>query len=118
MDAVTVLTSPFAVFVFALIAAGIIYAIGGKIAPPLSRSPGKLSTYACGENLPPEKVPVSIQMFDYAALFMVFDVIAMTIILSWGISIARTHPVLYLAIAYIGLMFIALLVLVRRRQAP
>jgi NADH:ubiquinone oxidoreductase subunit 3 (subunit A) len=54
-------------------------------------------------------------MFDYAALFMVFDVIAMTIILSWGVS-TRAHPALYLVVMYIGLTFIALLVLVRRRD--
>jgi len=118
MDSATVLTSPLVVFLIALFAAGVIYAIGGKIAPQLSKSPGKLSMYACGEELAPEKVPVSIQMFDYAALFMVFDVVAMTIILSWGVSFARMQPVLYLAVVYIGLMFIALLVLVRRRQIP
>jgi NADH:ubiquinone oxidoreductase subunit 3 (subunit A) len=115
MDTSTILTSPLVVFVIALFVAGVIYAIGGKIAPPLSKNAEKLSMYACGEDLRPEKVPVSIQMFDYAALFMVFDVIAMTIILSWGISVGKMHPVLYLAILYIGLMFIALLVLIRRR---
>jgi NADH:ubiquinone oxidoreductase subunit 3 (subunit A) len=118
MDASAILTSPFVVFVLALFAAGIIYAIGGKIAPPISKSLGKLSQYACGEDLPAEKVPVSIQMFDYAALFMVFDVIAMTVILSWGVSVAKMPLVFYLALVYVGLMFIALLVLVRRRQVP
>jgi NADH:ubiquinone oxidoreductase subunit 3 (subunit A) len=102
----------------ALFAAGVIYAIGGKIAPQLSKSPGKLSSYACGEELAPEKVAVSIQIFDYAALFMVFDVIAMTIILSWGVSVVRIRPVLYLVVLYIGLVFIALLVLVRRHRTP
>jgi NADH:ubiquinone oxidoreductase subunit 3 (subunit A) len=115
MDASAILTSPLVVFIIALFAAGVIYAIGGKIAPQLSKSPEKLSLYACGEDLPPEKVPVSIQMFDYAALFMVFDVIAMTIVLSWGISFGKMHPVSYLAVLYMGLMFIALLILVRRR---
>ncbi len=117
MDPATIVTSPFVVFILAAFSAGVIYAIGGKIAPPVSKSTGKLSQYACGENLPPERVPVSIEIFDYAALFMVFDVIAMTIVLSWGVSM-KIHPVFYLAVLYVGLMFIALLVLVRRRHVP
>jgi len=117
MDPTTIVTSPFVVFILAIFVAGVLYAIGGKIAPPFSKSPGKLSQYACGEDLPPEKAPFSIEIFDYAALFMVFDVIAMTIVLSWGVSM-RLHPVFYLVVLYVGLMFIALLVLVRRRLIP
>jgi NADH:ubiquinone oxidoreductase subunit 3 (subunit A) len=117
MEAAAILVSPVSVFIIALFAAGVIYAIGGKIAPPLSKSTGKLASYACGEDPPPHRAPLSIQMFDYAALFMVFDVIAMTIILSWGIS-TRAHPALYLVVMYICLTFIALLVLVRRREKP
>jgi len=109
------LSSPVTVFVISLTFAAVVYAIGGVISPHPEKSDAKLSPYACGEDFPGERVPVSVHVFDYAALFMVFDIIAMVLVLSMGISIFAEPVVMFLSIVYCALVLVALLVLIRRR---
>jgi len=109
------LSSPVTVFVISLIIAAVVYAIGGVISPHPEKTEGKLAPYACGERFPAEKVPVSIHVFDYAALFLVFDIIAMVLVFSMGVSIFAEPVVMFLSIIYGALVLVALLVLVRRR---
>jgi len=115
MPLTDLLSSPVTVFIISLVFAAIVYAIGGAISPHPEKTEGKLSPYACGENFPGEQVPVSVHVFDYAALFMVFDVIAMVLVFSMGISIFAEPVVMFLSIIYVALVLVALLVLVRRR---
>ncbi|MEM2897012.1 MAG: NADH-quinone oxidoreductase subunit A [Candidatus Bathyarchaeia archaeon] len=109
------LSSPIVGFIIASLVTIIIYAIGGAIAPETSGSKDKLIPYACGENLPPEKTPIPIHVFDLAALFMVFDVVALVMVLSMGVSVYEEPIVLILALLYAALVFISLFVLARRR---
>ena len=67
----TLLTLALAVFI-----AGA-YALHRKAAPRPKDSRWKRAPYACGESLPPEKVPVKVQLFKYVCLFLVFDVTAL-----------------------------------------
>jgi len=115
MPLTDLLLSPVTVFIVSLVFAGIVYAIGGAISPHPEKTRGKLAPYACGEDFPGERVPVSVHVFDYAALFMVFDVIAMVLVFSMGISIFAEPVVMFISIVYVVLVLVALLVLVRRR---
>jgi len=115
MELQELISSPIIGFILASLIAVTIYAIGGKIAPKTSSSKNKLAPYACGEDFPPEKVPISIHVFDFAALFMVFDVIALIIALSMGISVYEEPIVLMLVLLYTALVLISLFVLARRR---
>ncbi|MBS7657576.1 MAG: NADH-quinone oxidoreductase subunit A [Candidatus Bathyarchaeia archaeon] len=115
MSIESILWSPVVLFIVSIIAAAIIYGIGGAISPKPKVTQDKLSPYACGEDFPPEKARFSITLYNYAALFLIFDVVAMAVILSMGLS-ALTQPlILTLTLSYIAVMFISLLVLARRK---
>jgi NADH:ubiquinone oxidoreductase subunit 3 (subunit A) len=110
-----ILWSPVTLFIASVIAAAIIYGIGGAVSPKPKPNLEKLSPYACGEDLPPEKARLSINLYNYAALFLIFDVVAMAIILSMGLPALIQPLILTLSISYIAVIFIALLVLARRK---
>lgn len=72
------------VFLTALIVSLVFYWIGGKISPKGKKTPGKLATYACGEEYPPEKLQLNIQrFFIYAVYFMIFDILAFVLATSF-----------------------------------
>ena len=110
------ITSPITIFIFSLLITIIIYVLSGKIAPNPSKSKDKISSYACGEDIPAEKVPVVIHLFDYAALFMVFDIVAMILVLSMGFPSENPFKPILLALTsiYCFLLFIALFILRRK----
>ncbi|MEM3506297.1 MAG: NADH-quinone oxidoreductase subunit A [Candidatus Bathyarchaeia archaeon] len=112
---IQMLSSPIIGFIIAVLVSIIIYIMGGAIAPKASSSNDKIAPYACGEDMPPEKSSISIHVFDFAALFMVFDVIALVVALSMGISIYEEPIVLALVLLYAILVLISLLVLLVRR---
>ena len=93
------LANPVILLFLALLASGIIFLIGSS---KQQKNDDKGKPYACGENVAAEKVPVSIHMFEFAAIFIVFDVIAIILIFSFGSSSALL-PVLYVAIAALAL---------------
>ncbi len=103
----TILQSPIIVFIISLIVAGIIYGIGGKISPPTKESKDKVSTYACGEDMRPIKTSLSVKLFNYAALFLILDVIAIMLALSMGISAAAVPIVGLLAVVYILIVLLS-----------
>lgn len=111
-----IITSPIIIFIFSFLITLIIYILSGKIAPNPPKTEDKISSYACGENIPPEKVPIVIHLFDYAALFMVFDIIAMILVLSMGFPIENPfRPILLILTSiYCFLLFISLFILRRK----
>jgi NADH:ubiquinone oxidoreductase subunit 4 (subunit M) len=50
--------------------------------PRAVKSEGKLAPYACGENLPPGRVPVRVTLYKYICFFVVVDVTAMLLAFS------------------------------------
>lgn len=94
------LANPLVIFVLAILASLAVYFSGRR-----ANSNGdaeKIKPYACGEDMPPEQVPVSIHMFDFAAFFLVFDVIAIVLIFSYG-SASVLQPLLYIALSGLAL---------------
>jgi len=93
------------VFVLSLIAALMLYWYGGKISPKAAKTPGKLAQYACGEEMPAEKLQVNVErFFIYAVYFLVFDILAF--MLATSFASPGFMPALY---AVITLLAVALL---------
>ncbi len=107
------LTGPAGVFVLALLMAALVYFCGrsgSKNVGEAAERGSKLQPYACGEEFPPEQVPVSIHMFDFAAFFLIFDVISIVLIFSFSASNVL------LPIAYIALSGLALYAIITYRR--
>jgi len=89
--------------------AGLLYVLGRAMAPGLNRIPGKLSTYACGEDIPGVKVQFGYRLFYVFALFFtIMHVAALVIATIPGGKVA------YLGIIYLLLIFLAILALITR----
>jgi len=102
---------PFA-FVVALLLAAFLYWCGGKISAKGKPSEGKFASYACGEDLPAEKLQVNLQtFFVYAVYFMIFDILAFMLATS-----LMTPGVLPAAFALILLLAIVMLMPLTRRK--
>jgi len=95
-----------AVFVIALLLALAIYWVGGRYSVKGKRSRGKLSPYSCGEDLPHKgELRVNLEQFIiYAVYFLIFDVVAFTLTISFKISIA--HAIIYALITLASTIFV------------
>lgn len=107
-DLAFLLAPPVAFLVFLLVALGV-YALGSKMAPKLNRTGGKLTTYACGENLPGMKVQFGYRIFFYIALFFTIMHVAALVI-----ATMPAGKLAFFAIFYLLMIFIAVLALITR----
>ena len=111
--------TPIEVFVSVLVATLIAftlvlltYWIGGKLAEKPKPTQWKYTMYACGEVLPPKKLQVNLARFYlFAVFFLIFDVIAFIIAISFGpfatgVEIPRELPIAYLAVAFLAALFL------------
>jgi NADH:ubiquinone oxidoreductase subunit 3 (subunit A) len=81
----------------------LLYLIGKIISPKSKKTKGKLAPYACGEELPPRKIQVNVRSFFlYVTYFMIFDVSAFLLAMSF--SIQAPYP------AFFGILIILALV--------
>jgi NADH:ubiquinone oxidoreductase subunit 3 (subunit A) len=102
------------VFMVSLATALLLYMCGGRISPKGSENLGKLSQYACGENLPAEKLQVNVEhFFIYAVYFLVFDILAFMLATSLGSP--GLMPSLYATITLLAVVL--LLPLLGRRMS-
>lgn len=98
--------------VFSLIVALIFLAVGVRIAAKGRDTPGKFAPYACGEDLPPERVMVDVEeFFIYAVYFMIFDILAFIL----ATTIARPTNI-FLPILFAGASLLSIIVLNLRRM--
>ena len=95
----------FIVFVIALLLTILIYWLGGRYSAKGGKSEGKLSPYSCGEDLPYEgELRVNLERFlIYAVYFLIFDVVAFMLVVSFKIS--PVHAVIYALITRISIIF-------------
>jgi len=93
------------VFVTTLLLTILIYWLGGKYSAKGGKSEGKLSPYSCGEDLPYEgELRVNLErFFIYAVYFLIFDVIAFMLVVSFKIT--PIHAVTYALITLISIIF-------------
>jgi NADH:ubiquinone oxidoreductase subunit 3 (subunit A) len=82
------------------------YAFHRRYAP---RSGRKLAPYACGEDLPPERVPVRVTLYKYICLFVVTDVTAMLLAFSLlPLPPAERATARVLVLAYCAVLVLAI----------
>ncbi len=102
-------------FFVALMVAAIIFWIGAEISPKAPKSEDKVLPYTGGERIEHELVPVNIKLFDYALLFIIFDVIALLLFFSLGPFGGTLDLVSKLGVlAYVGVVSFALVAFGRR----
>ncbi len=89
------------IFVLSILLGVILYIIGSIIAPRVKKTAGKLAPYACGEDLPAEKLQVNAEeFFIYATYFLIFDVVAFMLATSLGKP--GFFPILFIAIILVS----------------
>jgi NADH:ubiquinone oxidoreductase subunit 3 (subunit A) len=98
-----------------LIVTFIIFGIGNKIAVKPKETKGKLAPYACGEDLPAVEAPMNISLYNYAAMFLVLDVVSIMIAFSMKFPFQQQIMIGWLAITYIVLVLISVLLVFQRR---
>jgi len=100
------------VFGVSLLAAIIIYLIGGKISAKGAQNvSGKTEAYACGEDAPIEEVKVGLERFlTFAVYFLIFDIFAFVMVTSF-----YTIGIMPIVYSLIVLMSVAMLIFGKRR---
>ncbi len=80
MKGIELLLSPPVAFLLFLGAAFLLYGLGSKMAPKLTKVGGKLATYACGEDIPGVKIQFGYRLFFFVALFFTIMHVATLVI--------------------------------------
>jgi NADH-quinone oxidoreductase subunit A len=109
MKGIGVLLSPPVAFLLMLGASALLYLLGKRMGPKLRKAGGKLTTYACGEDIPGAKVQFGYRLFFFIALFFTIMHVAALVI-----ATAPTGKILILAIFYLAIIFLAIMALVTR----
>lgn len=87
------------------------YVLHKRVAPNPPKSSDKLAPYACGEYLPPDRVPIRVLFFKYACLFLILDVVALLLAFTLGNPPPPQRSVVrHLALTY-GLVALAAILL-------
>jgi NADH-quinone oxidoreductase subunit A len=109
MTGIGVLLSPPVAFLFFLAAAIALYGLGKGMAPKLTKTGGKLSTYACGENIPGVKVQFGYRLFFFIALFFTMMHVAVLVI-----ATVPSGKITFFALFYLVMIFLSVMALVTR----
>ncbi len=107
-DLALLLSPPVAFFVF-LAAAFLLYALGSKMGPKLTKTGGKLATYACGEDMPGMKVQFGYRLFFFVALFFTIMHVATLVI-----ATVPSGRIVFFAVFYLLMIFLSILALITR----
>ena len=102
------LSPPVAFFVFLAAAFGL-YGLGKGMAPKMTKVGGKLTTYACGENIPGVKIQFGYRLFFFVALFFTMMHVAALVI-----ATAPSGKIVFFAIVYLAMIFLSIMALVTR----
>ena len=109
MTGISVLLSPPVAFFVFLGAAFGLYALGRGMAPKLTNTGGKLTTYACGENIPGVKIQFGYRLFFFIALFFTMMHVAVLVI-----ATVPDGPIAFFALFYLAMIFLSVMSLVTR----
>ena len=102
------LSPPVAFFVFLAAAFGL-YALGRGMAPKLTNVGGKLTTYACGEDIPGVKIQFGYRLFFFIALFFTMMHVAVLVI-----ATVPDGAIAFFALFYLVMIFLSVMSLVTR----
>jgi NADH-quinone oxidoreductase subunit A len=110
MTGLGVLLSPPIAFLVFLAAAFGLYALGRGMAPKPNPTGGKLTTYACGEDIPGVKVQFGYRLFFFVALFFTMMHVAVLVI-----ATVPAGKIVFFALFYLIMIFLSVMALVTRR---
>jgi hypothetical protein len=102
------LAPPVAFFVFLAAALGL-YALGRGMAPKPNPAGGKLTTYACGENMPGTKVQFGYRLFFFIALFFTMMHVAVLVV-----ATVPSGKIAFFALFYLVMIVLSVSALVTR----
>ncbi len=109
MKPIDILLSPLISFVIFLLIYYIFYRISAGMAPKGKPSAGKLTTYACGEDIPGYKVQFGYRLFFFVALFFTMMHVATLVV-----ATVPKGPLVYFGVFYLGMIFLSVLALITR----
>jgi NADH-quinone oxidoreductase subunit A len=109
MKGIDFLISPPVAFVLYLLVVFLIYLLGKRMAPKLNKVGGKLTTYACGEDIPGVKVQFGYRLFFFIALFFTIMHVAALMI-----ATVPSGKIVLFAILYLAVIFLSIMALVTR----
>ena len=109
MSIYDILISPPIAFIIFLILFYALYWLGSRMAPKLKKVGGKLTTYACGEDIPGVKLQFGYRFFFFIAIFFTMMHVAALVV-----ATLPTGPLVYLGVFYLGMIFLSVLTLITR----
>ncbi|MGD1008632.1 MAG: hypothetical protein ABR951_00610 [Candidatus Aminicenantales bacterium] len=109
MKGIELLLSPPIAFLLFLGAAFLLYGLGSKMGPKLTKVGGKLETYACGEDIPGVKIQFGYRLFFFVALFFTIMHVATLVI-----ATVPSGKIIFFAIFYLLMIFLSIMALVTR----
>ncbi|MCX6564483.1 MAG: hypothetical protein NTU60_12925 [Candidatus Aminicenantes bacterium] len=109
MKGIEFLISPPVAFVLFLAVAFLVYLVGKRMAPKMTRTGGKLTSYACGEDIPGTKVQFGYRLFFFIALFFTIMHVATLII-----ATVPAGKIVWFAVFYLAVIFLSIMALVTR----
>jgi NADH-quinone oxidoreductase subunit A len=89
--------------------AALIYLLGKRMAPKLNKAGGKLTTYACGEDIPGVKIQFGYRLFFFIALFFTIMHVAALMI-----ATVPAGKIVWFAVLYLAVIFLSIMALVTR----
>jgi NADH-quinone oxidoreductase subunit A len=104
MKGIDILLSPPVAFVLFLAVSWLIYRLGRRMAPRLNKVGGKLTSYACGEDMPGAKIQFGYRLFFFVALFFTIMHVAALVIATVPAGKIVLFAVLYLAVIFLSVM--------------
>jgi len=109
MKGIAFLVSPPVAFILFLAISGLLFLLGKKMAPKLRRAGGKLTSYACGEDIPGVKVQFGYRLFFFVALF--FTIMHVSALM---IATVPAGKIVWFAVLYLAVIFLSIMALVTR----
>jgi NADH-quinone oxidoreductase subunit A len=109
MKGLDILLSPPVAFVLILAISGLLYLLGKRMAPKLTDTGGKLTSYACGEDMPGTKIQFGYRLFFFVALFFTIMHVAALVI-----ATAPAGKIALFAVLYLAVVFLSVLALITR----
>jgi NADH-quinone oxidoreductase subunit A len=104
MSGIEILLSPPVAFVLILAVSVLLYLLGKRMAPKLTKSGGKLTSYACGEDIPGSKIQFGYRLFFFVALFFTIMHVAALVIATVPAGNIALFAVLYLAVVFLSIL--------------
>jgi NADH-quinone oxidoreductase subunit A len=86
-----------------------LYLLIGRLAPKVSGIGGKLKSYACGEDIPGQKIQFGYRLFFFIALFFTMMHVA-----SLVLATLPRGPLAYFGVFYLAMIFLSVLALITR----